>query len=359
MRAKFRKFLTLLAVTGVLALVLLSSDRYLPDVPHQPERLPAAVVTLGDSTLSGEGAGRYEPGTNGENGNWCHRSPAATVHKLGLPPTVSTINLACSGAQAEHVSADPDRPFSEGSQARQLAELAENYRITDVIVQVGANDDPAFSYTVNRCAEAWASRSPEGCAKEMRSEWPDRVDRMIPKVVTALRDVRAAMDRAGYLPSSYSLVVQSYASPVSPELNPQLQNLSGCPFLTSDLKWIHETGVAQLSEGLREAADEVNARFLDLSRAAHGHEACTGKEESGDGEWFTRFTVDWEALQHEEKADHAMQESFHANAAGHAQFGRCLGQFLGTDARRAVCLPDKMGNLEAVPGDIAAQRSTP
>ena len=46
-----------------------------------------------------------------------------------------------------------------------------------------------------------------------------------------------------------------------------------------------------------------------------------------------------------------MQESFHANAAGHAQLGGCLSQFLNDDARRAACLPDRRGDLQAVPED--------
>src|SRR5687768_4537390 len=36
-----------------------------------------AVVVLGDSAASGDGAGDYEPGTRGEGDNWCHRSEHA------------------------------------------------------------------------------------------------------------------------------------------------------------------------------------------------------------------------------------------------------------------------------------------
>ena len=88
---------------------------------------------------------------------------------------------------------------------------------------------------------------------------------MKPKVLDALRAVRAAMDGAGYTPSSYSLVLQSYAAPVGPNVRPELQNLSGCPFLTGDLQWIRDTAVPQLSEALREVAQQGDARFLDLS----------------------------------------------------------------------------------------------
>ncbi|CAM01588.1 GDSL-like lipase/acylhydrolase family protein [Saccharopolyspora erythraea NRRL 2338] len=359
MRAHITKLVTLLLVVGVLVLAVLVSDRYLPDLPQQPERLPAAVVTMGDSTLSGEGGGNYEAGTNGENDNWCHRSPAAPVHQLRLPADVTPINLACSGARTDVVGANPESGRLETSQARQLAELAHRYRVTDVIVQVGANDDPGFSDVVNRCVEAWASRSAVGCAEQMRAEWPKRVERMKPKVHAALGDIRAAMDSAGYTPGSYSLVVQSYASPVGPEVAPELQNLSGCPFLTPDLAWIRDTGVQQLSDGLHDVAQQVGARFLDLSQAGRGHEACTGGNKTPEEEWFTRLTVDWPSLKDELRAPHAMQESFHANATGHAQFARCLRAFLATEDPTAVCLPDERGNLQAVSPEVAAQRSNP
>ncbi|WP_433869282.1 GDSL-type esterase/lipase family protein [Saccharopolyspora sp. CA-218241] len=359
MRAQTTRTLSFFLVGSVLALALLVSDRYLPGVPLQPKQLPEAVVTIGDSTLAGEGGGNYEPGTNGENGNWCHRSPAAPVHQLDLPSTVTRINLACSGAKTDLLRAEPVPGHAEGSQIKQLAEVARQYRVTDVIVQIGANDDPGFINVVNKCVEAWARQAPGGCSEQMRGQWTERLERMQPKVAAALADIRAAMDDAGYLPQSYSLVVQSYASPVGPDIHPELQNLSGCPFLTKDLRWIQQTGVPQLSEALHEVARGAGARFLDLSRSAAGHHACSGDPQTAEGEWFTRLTVDWESLQDERRAGHAMQESYHANAAGHAALGDCLSEFLRNEEQHAVCLDDGQGGLEAVPGHVAAERTHP
>ncbi|MDR7303481.1 lysophospholipase L1-like esterase [Haloactinomyces albus] len=355
------RLLTLFLVGGafaVVGLVLLVGDRPTPEIPPPPPPLPPAVVTMGDSTLSGEGAGNYVPGTDGANGNWCHRSPAAPVHQLRLPGSVKRINLACSGAKAGLVGLEARPNHPEGSQARRLADIAERYRITDIVVQVGANDDPSFVDVLNKCVGAWVARAPGGCAEELRQEWPKRVQRMQPKVLDALRDIRTVMDRAGYERDGYSLVVQSYASPVGPGIAPELQDLSGCPLLTSDVKWVRSTAVPQLSEGLREVAEQVGARFLDLSRAGYGHEACTGGDKAPGTEWFTRLTVDWQALKHEKRAPHAMQESFHANATGHAQFARCLSDFLTGTRQQAVCLPDSEGNLTAVSPEVAAQRTS-
>lgn len=336
----------MLAAAVLLGLAVLTSDLYLPERPEQPAQLPTAVVTIGDSTLSGEGGGNYEAGTNGENDNWCHRSPAAPVNQLRLPPTTTRINLACSGAKAADVQVIPG---PERSQAEQLGELARRYRITHVVVAVGANDDPDFIDTVNRCVEAWVRRAEEGCSAQLRESWPRHVAQMRPKVLAALNDVRGVLDAAGYTRSSYSLILQSYASPVGPNIRPELHGLSGCPFQTVDMAWIRDNGVPQLSAGLQAAARDAGARFLDLSRAGFGHEACTGDPKTAEGEWFTRLTVDWESLQSDHRAPHAMQESFHPNAAGQAQIAGCLAEFMASEDRRAACLPGARGDLHAVP----------
>jgi lysophospholipase L1-like esterase len=342
MRARWWRILVLVLVCGLVALAILVSDEQLPVAPRPPVALPPAVVTLGDSTLSGEGAGNYVAGTNGENGNWCHRSPAAAVYQLHLPPGIAPIDLACSGAQAAQVGSVSD-PDAAGTQAQQLGDLARRFRITDVVIQVGANDDPGFGDVVNRCVAAWASHSPDGCAGQLRTEWPQRVAQMQPKVLSAVQAVQAVMARAGYRPGSYSLALQSYASPVAPDVVPALQNLSGCPLLTGDLRWIRDTAVPQLSEALREVARQAHVRFLDLSRAGDGHEAC-----AGGTEWFTRLTVDWESLKDDNRASHATQESFHSNAAGYAEIGRCMGEFLTSLEINAACVADQRGDLQAV-----------
>ncbi|WP_408907140.1 hypothetical protein [Streptomyces cavernicola] len=56
----------------------------------------SALISLGDSEISGEGIGTYEPPTNGPD-NWCHRSADAAIHKTAIPADV-TYNVSCSGA---------------------------------------------------------------------------------------------------------------------------------------------------------------------------------------------------------------------------------------------------------------------
>lgn len=309
---------------------------------------PLTVVSMGDSTLSGEGIGRYTDDTDGSGGNWCHRSPDATIHQVDLPGVETKVNLACSGANTDLVRLGKARKYTEGSQAAQLREVAETHRVTAVVVAVGANDDPHFSARLTECAKAYWGGTP--CTEAMARTWKPTIGRMWPKVVRALGDIRAVLGEAGYRRGDYQLVLMSYPSPVSPDIPEKLRSLDGCPFRSSDLTWIESTGVGELSKGLRKAADEAGARFLDLSEAGKGHEACTGGDDPSS-EWFTRLTVRWDDLSDVTRAGHAAQESYHANKAGHAQVGRCLTEFLGKAEARAACRVGPDGNLHAAPSE--------
>ncbi|MFI9005639.1 GDSL-type esterase/lipase family protein [Actinosynnema sp. NPDC053489] len=341
-----RRLLSVALIFPLIALSLLVSDSPYPAMPGPGRDAPRALVALGDSTMAGEGAGSYEPGTDGENGNWCHRSTKASVHRTHVDGVDRVFNLACSGANAEQVGLTDQVRNTEGSQARRLAAIAREYRVSVVVVAVGANDDPRFADVLGACLRAWIERRTD-CAKGMADEWRARVERMTPKVERALRDVRQVLQEEGYTPRSYTLVLQSYAAPVAPGLPFELQNLAGCPLRTGDLEWVRDRAVEQLSGGLRTAAKEAGARFLDLAKAGEKREACTGGDRA-DREWFTRLTVDFDGLRDETRARHALQESFHPNDRGYEQFGRCMSEFLTTTAREGSCVAGADGNLTAV-----------
>ncbi|WP_016697473.1 GDSL-type esterase/lipase family protein [Actinoalloteichus spitiensis] len=339
-------FLVLLMIA--LPLLLVVSDRPLPVLPEPPWDAPGVVVALGDSTMSGEGAGHYELGTDGEDDNWCHRSSHATVHHLRLPGVDRTVNLACSGARAEHVGLGDAVHNTEGSQAEQLRDLAGEYRVAAIVVAVGANDDPRFSDVLGHCVRAWFEQDGGHCGETLSPSWEDRVAAMTPKVRAALADIRQVMREHGYPDASYEFVLQSYASPIGTRVIPGLRGLAGCPFRESDTSWMQQDAVRALADGLAGVARQAEVRFLDLSQAGLDREACS--RDDGE-EWFTRLTIDWEGLGDDHRAPHAIQESFHPNAAGHAEFGRCLTDFLADTARSAACVAGPDGRLTVVPDD--------
>lgn len=309
---------------------------------------PTAIVSLGDSAISGEGAGSYEQGTNGENGNWCHRSANALVHRTAVAD--ATINLACSGADSANVSLADTTHYTEGSQARRLIDIAQQYRVTTVIVQVGANDDPQFADTILDCIAAWFNPFGSGCRSRLATEWPQRLAAMAPKVETAIADVKSAMAQAGYAASDYSLILTSYASPLTEKMDEILHGPQGCPFKLADAEYGRTVAVPQLSEALRGVATRSGVKFLDFSRATENHEACSGYDDSST-EWQNRITVDpwaWVTGGLDAIGIHMAQQSFHPNARGHAQLGRCVTEFVNSGRGSAACVAGADGNLHAV-----------
>lgn len=314
-----------------------------PPKPGPPAHAPLTIVSMGDSTVSGEGAGDYEPGTDGQNGDWCHRSAVAEIHETKLPGVLQTVNLACSGAASAQVGLGTSVHYTERSQTAQLTALATRNRVVAIVVAVGANDDPHFAQVLNDCVTAWAKKG--SCSAGFEANWQRRINAMVPKVATVLRDIRSAMAKVHYQPSDYQLVLQSYAAPIGPNAAGDLLSLDGCPFREVDLSWVRTTAVHVLDDGLRKAAAQAGTRFLDLADAGLGHEACSGGGTNTANEWFTRLTVAWQDIGNQARVGHALQESFHPNARGQAAFAGCLSQFLATADRAAACLAGRDGVL--------------
>ena len=104
----------------------------------------------------------------------------------------------------------------------------------------------------------------------------------------------------------------------------------------------------QLSQTLRSVAADAGVRFLDLSRATEGREACS--RVLADEEWQRRLTVDPNALVYgglDAFGIHLAQESFHPSAAGHAELGRCSGSSCGRATRPRACRVGADGHLHA------------
>lgn len=313
---------------------------------------PTAVVALGDSAASGEGAGDYVPGTRGEGGNWCHRSAHAYVHRTALAE--ESVNLACSGAEAADVGFGPGSHYTEGSQAARLAEVAREYRVTTVLLQVGANDEPALTGTGIACIRAYLDPSVPPCRETLGPGVDARMAAVAPRVEAVVRDVRAAMREAGYADDGYDLVLASYASPVTGAMVP-LQGARGCPYSRADAEWGRTVVFPALSDALRGVAERTGVRFVDMARATEGFEACSRSPRSE--EWQRRITVDPEAFVHgglDAAGYHLAQESFHPTAVAHAEMGRCLGEFVRSGAPSAACVAGSDGRVRAESGAAAA-----
>lgn len=331
-----------LALTGALGLI--TTLAALPSAQATADNRPTAVVSLGDSAISGEGAGAYEPGTDGPD-DFCHRSANAQIHQTAIPGIDRTINLACSGAASANVRINGETHYTEPSQADRLRAVARDNNIKMIALQLGANDDPAFTDSVLTCIKAWINPFAPGCRRSVGGVFPQRVAAMQPKVVASINDIRTVMREAGYADSDYDLVVESYASPVTEHMDRITHALDGCPLRLDDANWGRTAAVPELAAGLRQVATQTGARFLDISRATENHEACNN---NGQAHWQNTITIDPSKLPQGLNL-HVVQQSFHPNAAGHAQIGRCLGEFYRSDANSAQCLAATDGTLHPQP----------
>jgi len=175
------------------------------------QQRPSAIVALGDSAISGEGQGPYEPGTDGPS-NFCHRSVGALIHRTGLSVDTS-VNLACSGAKSEHIVRGGGRHYGEIPQNERLAEVARQYEVKLVVLQVGANDEIAFADMVLECVRHFALPFQRGCRKTIGSEFANRVTLSMRRVFVVIDDIPAPMGDAGHDPRGYQLGGVSYAPP--------------------------------------------------------------------------------------------------------------------------------------------------
>ncbi|MFE0699562.1 ricin-type beta-trefoil lectin domain protein [Streptomyces sp. NPDC058872] len=301
-----------------------------------PEERPLAerktgLISLGDSEISGEGVGTYESPTNGPT-NWCHRSPDSAIHRTGIPADL-TFNVACSGAYTGNIRIGGSKQYAdELVQSDNLAVKARNTRIKMVLLVAGANDDLQFGPVMTDCVQRYVL-SQGTCEPKYAPGWQARVDGLVPKVEQTVRDLKTVMRDAGYADGDYKLVVMGYPSPIGPDFrdNPNFPGKLVCGGMgyDSDTAWGRNTAVPAFERGMRRAAAETGAVYLDNSRLFHGHEVCM------EDTWARGLYVD---LSKPGGLDeNSVRQSFHPNKKGHAAFASCLTQIYASGLREASC----------------------
>jgi hypothetical protein len=333
------------------------------------------VVTLGDSAISGE-AGRWAGNTNdsstkvdalGSTAYWdtptgeaipgCHRSKAAQAHIGG---GVQSRNLACSGAKTTTGGTAAGSNFKPGidfysdsqgrqGQARALQQYAATANVKAVVLMIGANNY-GFADIVTRCVTNWLT-SPSWW-KNFCSDDSDMTSRFTStrqaqetaNVRTALLNVAQAMTNAGYSPSQYTIIGQTYWSPLPrgsgiryPESGWTRQSIGGCGVWNRDADWANTTVVNAMNNTMKNAAATSglpNVRVLDLQNALDGRRLCENTvgllEERGIATWQSPGAVDnteWAAQVRTTSTifgPYQIQESLHASFWGQKAMRNCL-----------------------------------
>ncbi len=287
---------------------------------------PSWIVTVGDSAISGE-AGRWAGNTN--NASWrhdtgadayfdnesntaettpgCHRSKSAEAHIGG---GVNSLNLACSGARTYTQTGGDFKPGLDWyagpagtSQVVQLKDFAASNRVEAVTVLIGANNF-GFADIVQQCLTNWLT-SPSWWKnychddRSIRNRFTSSaVDDRTDEVADALRNVADAMQMAGYEPEDYTIIVQTYWSPVPrgadfrySERGWTRQSVGGCGIWNRDADWANDTAVVKMNQALTEGAvrSGVPHVVLDMSQSLDGHRLCERGvgllEEVGLSDW--------------------------------------------------------------------------
>jgi hypothetical protein len=319
--------------------VLVVAAAALACAPAAARAQAPAVMALGDSAISGE-AGRWAGNTNGDpartdalgptayydNGSGtgeaipgCHRSKSAEVLIGG---GVIGINLACSGARTYTHTGD-DGAFKPGldfydadGQVGQALALQDYARanpgsVKAVVVLIGANNF-GFATVVQDCVEDWLL-SPswwKNFCQDDRTEQAmfsaSNIATVTAQVKQAYLNVHTAMTRAGYDDSDYTILAQTYSSPIPdgpgfryPETGLTRQSVGGCGIWNKDANWANATVVNTFNSTIRDAVAQsglTNVKLLDMQSALVGRRLCENTdgllEEQGLASWRSSGAVD-------------------------------------------------------------------
>jgi hypothetical protein len=329
-----------LAVLLALALSALLAVLVSPAVPARADGPGVGtpwVVTLGDSYISGE-AGRWAGSSNdsssradalgstayfdnaggtGETIDRCHRSKAAEAYIGG---GANGLNLACSGARTTTYT-DGNGRFKPGldfynsggqqGQALVLQNFAATHNVKMVVVSIGGNDFN-FADIVQTCvtdflsSPTWFKDYCNDDGSVTSNFTATNVSAVKAKIATALTNVRTAMRNAGYADGGWTMLVQTYPSPIPngsgfrySESGFTRQSTGGCGFWNADASWANATALPTINSTVTGAISQAgitNSRTLDLASAFNGRRLCENTvglyEERGIASWTSPGAVD-------------------------------------------------------------------
>ncbi|WP_420714972.1 GDSL-type esterase/lipase family protein [Streptomyces sp. WM6372] len=336
---------------------------------------PTAVVSMGDSYISGEG-GRWKGNSLTNSGNrtgtdraWvsgstydpakvygstaggCHRSDSAEVKSAGAIADVA-VNLACSGAISENVfrASNGGVAFKgEAPQADQLAAVAAADNVKVIALSIGGND-LGFADIIKDCAldfVLWGSY----CYDDQQYGVDQKMDGVMANVGKSVDEIRAVMRAAGYTDSSYRIVLQSYPSPIPRGAENRYTqsdwsrlNTGGCPFWNRDSDWARDSLVPQIAGRLKAVAAAKGVQFLDLRDMMQGREVCAkaSKLVSSSAPASAK-TSEWARWIDSSETQGPVQESMHPNYFGQLAVGRCLNLAVAQPANSASSCKNTAG----------------
>jgi hypothetical protein len=348
------------------------------------------VVSVGDSAISGE-AGRWAGNTNQSSSEvdalgstayydnatntaetipGCHRSKSAEIHIGG---GVNSQNLACSGAKtstdASGTDFKPGLDFYNGSagigQALALQNFAGSHNVKMVTILIGANNYH-FADLIQSCvtdfltSPTWWKNYCYDDSSVTSNFTASNIAAQTTNIKNGILNIRQAMANAGYADSQYTLMVQTYWSPLPKgagirysESGYTRQSTGGCGVWNKDADWANNTALATFNSSIRNAvaaAGLSNTKILDASAALNGHRLCETTdrllEEAGLTSWTQPGASDkteWVSQIRTTSTlfgPYQLQEDFHASYWGQLAMRNCVRQAYNTGTPRSgACTP--------------------
>jgi lysophospholipase L1-like esterase len=222
------------------------------------------LLALGDSYSSGQGAGDYDPGTDG-HGNTCYRSDGAWPQQLARRLRLVRLSpLACSGALAIDVTDGR----TKGEAERQISQISRIRNDPDVITLTIGGNDMRFADVLGDCVAGDCKPKYARPSGDVLEERLARLARHLPDVYRAIR--RAAPD-ARVIVADYPRIF-----PKSNEDHP-LGNCSAGSRISADEAGYLNTVTENLDAAIGRAASEAGVEFVDVLEAFDGKELrCEG-----------------------------------------------------------------------------------
>lgn len=358
------------------------------------------VVSVGDSYISGE-AGRWAGSSNsssaradalgptayydnasgtGEAINRCHRARSAEIHIGG---GVGSLNLACSGAKTATATGSEFKPgldFYSGAegvgQARALQTFAGTHNVKMVVVSIGGNDFN-FAGIVQQCVQdflmspSWWKDYCYDDSSVTSNFTTTNVANVKTRIAGALTNVRTAMRNAGYADTQWTMLVQTYPSPIPAgsgfrysQSGYTRQSTGGCGFWNADADWANNTALPTINSTVTAAITQAgitNSKVLNLAGTLNGRRLCESGvglyEEVGLANWTSAGAVDrteWvnqiRTVTTAGDSPYYIQESLHPNYWGQLAVRSCVRQAYNAGTPRGgACVRTTTGLLNGEP----------
>jgi len=261
-----RRLCTALAATALVAtsVIAAGSATAAPGSQHRGHGAAkvSSYVAMGDS-YSATGLAPVDPGPAGSE---CGRSATTYSNLIAAKLGVKSFrDVACGGAD----TSDYFHPQYADIPA-QLKALKKRTQL--VTMTIGGNDGNLFSGLVTSCAIASAAErqttgsiSGSPCKETYGGSWRKKVQQeTYPNVLHALQAVRKSAPRATVAILGYPQILPDTGVPAC---------YSSIPISMGDVPYLDRTQ-RTLNHVIARAAKKTGVRFVDMSKASVGHDAC-------------------------------------------------------------------------------------